>query len=68
MDITEQDLEIGIMGHIQIKRKRWFIEITVTSLTDSLDPTTFVASADSFFTDHDHIWFGPKKEYDEAEL
>lgn len=46
---------------ITISRGRWDIYITIKMPNGKTEE--FVASADSFFTEQDEIWFGTKKEH-----
>ena len=45
---------------VEIKESRWSVEIIITT-TDGMEHT-YVASADSYYTEHDHIWFGTPQE------
>lgn len=50
---------------VKISKFRWAIRFDLELLDDEQDTITFIASADSFFTDGDGIWFGTLEEYDE---
>ena len=48
---------------VAIKEKRWDVRITLR-LPDGTEEV-LVASADSYYTDHNNIWFGTLREYEE---
>lgn len=55
---------------VSISESRWDVHITIERQEhcdtgiEVKETQTLVASADSFYTDRDGIWFGTKKEHD----
>lgn len=48
---------------VVIDETRWDVIIKIYKDGELIEE--LIASADSFFTEHDHIWFGSRKEYEE---
>lgn len=48
--------------HVKIERRRWDVTIYLTMPNGKKE--IYVASADSFFTESDGIWFNTKTEMD----
>jgi len=49
---------------ITINQRRW--DITITVMDADGNPHEYIASADSFFTEGDHIWFGDRADYEDT--
>lgn len=50
---------------VEIATNRWDIRITIIEKDGK--KSTWIASADSYYTEGDSIWFGSKKEYEDFE-
>lgn len=59
------DLDFINPKRVYISQGRWHVFITV--LDSANRKHTFVASADSYVTEDDRIWFGTEEEYEGIE-
>jgi len=59
---TETVVNLKDVKSLSITQSRWDIWITFVDADGK--EHKYVASADSFYTDHDRIWFGTQEEYE----
>lgn len=50
---------------VRITKSRWSVKFELELDEEELKVLTFIASADSWFTEGDGIWFGTEEEWDE---
>jgi hypothetical protein len=62
--MTDYPIKFENVKSVSINKSRWNVSIVIVDKKGK--EHRYYASADSFFTDHDNIWFGTDEEYEDA--